>query len=227
MSAPRTILVTGANRGIGAAMVRLALARGDAAVGTARSPAGRAAVAALGAESLLCDVTDEASVAAAAAAFGERGLDLLVCNAGRYIGRGGLEDPAYDADSLREEFMTNVAGPFFTVRAFLPALERADGKVAIVSSQMGRSTLVDGRAYGYRASKAAATNLAMNLAVELAPRGVAVGAWHPGWVRTDMGGRDADVSVEDSAAGLLARFDALTLARTGLFENWRGEAMSV
>ncbi len=226
MSPSRTALVTGANRGIGAEMVRQLRARGDAVVGTARTADGTDAIAALGAEALLCDVADPASLAAAAEAFGDRGLDLLVCNAGVYVGRGGIEDPALDAEAWRAQLMTNVAGPFMTVRAFLPALERAGGKVAVISSQMGCSGRVNGASYGYRASKAGATNVAFNLAVELAPRGIAVGAWHPGWVRTEMGGEAADVAVEESAAGLIARFDALALSGTGRLEDWRGEPMT-
>jgi NAD(P)-dependent dehydrogenase (short-subunit alcohol dehydrogenase family) len=63
------------------------------------------------------------------------------------------------------------------------------------------------------------------MAVELAPQAVAVGAFHPGWVRTDMGGPQASVSPSDSAAGLLQRFDALTLDRTGIFEDFQGNSL--
>ena len=70
------------------------------------------------------------------------------------------------------------------------------------------------------ASKAGANNVAVNLAAELKPRGIAVGAYHPGWVRTDMGRQDADISVEESAEGLLTRFEALSIATTGVFESY-------
>ena len=75
----------------------------------------------------------------------------------------------------------------------------------------------------YRATKAAATNLARSMALELADQGIAVGAYHPGWVQTDMGGADAAITAEQSAEGLLRRFDALTMATTGLFETYEGE----
>jgi NAD(P)-dependent dehydrogenase (short-subunit alcohol dehydrogenase family) len=90
---------------------------------------------------------------------------------------------------------------------------------------MASSERAPGGAYIYRASKAAATNLARNLAVDLKPRGIAVGAYHPGWVRTDMGGPKAAIDVEDSTEGLMRRFDALSLATTGVFEDYRGEAI--
>ena len=77
----------------------------------------------------------------------------------------------------------------------------------------------------YRASKATTINIARTLAVKLAPRGVAVGTYHPGWVRTDMSGGAADVAPADSAAGFLASFDALDLAATGIYETYRGEAL--
>ncbi len=222
---PRTVLVTGANRGIGHELARQALARGDAVIATARSPEGLDALPA-GAEGRRLDVTDPAACAALADALGGRPLDLLVCNAGALIGRGGLDDPAYDRAAWATQLMTNVAGPFFTVRALRANLRAAGGRVAVVSSIMACSGRVNGAAYAYRASKAAATNLALNLAVELRGDGVAVGAWHPGWVRTDMGGAEAEISAEESAAGLLARFDALTLERTGVFEDWRGKALA-
>lgn len=226
---PRTILISGANRGVGLALARQAAARGDAVLATARDPARAAALNALRATGgdvsvFRLDVTDPASAADLAAQLTGRALDLLVCNAGAMIGRGGIDDPSCTAEAWREVLMTNAAGPFFTVRALLPLLRKARGgaKVAVISSRMGSSAAARGSAYLYRASKAAATNLAVNLAVELKPLGIAVGAYHPGWVRTDMGGTGADLTPDQSAAGLLARFDALSLATTGVVEDYQG-----
>jgi NAD(P)-dependent dehydrogenase (short-subunit alcohol dehydrogenase family) len=219
-------VITGANRGIGRELARQALARGDAVAATARDAAGRAALPE-GAEAHALDVTDPQSCADFAAALGGRPVNLLICNAGAFLGRGGLDDPAYDRAAWETTLMTNVAGPFFTVRALGANLAAAKGRVAIIGSRMGCGATVDGRSFAYRASKAAAANLAFSLAAALSGDGVAVGVYHPGWVRTDMGGGDADLSVEESAAGLLARFDALTAATSGVFEDWRGQALAL
>jgi NAD(P)-dependent dehydrogenase (short-subunit alcohol dehydrogenase family) len=225
---PRTTLITGANRGIGLALARLALERGDRVLAGARRPGQAVALQELARRQpnltvLDFDVTDPEEMAAAAA-LEETPIDLLVCNAGQYIARGGIDDPEYTYDAWHTVLMTNVAGVFFTIRAFLPRLLKApEPKIAVVSSIMASSAQAPGGAYIYRASKAAATNLARNLAVDLKEQGVAVGAYHPGWVRTDMGGPRATLEVEKSAKGLLARFEALSLETSGVFEDYRGE----
>ena len=228
---PKTTLITGANRGIGLAMARLATERGDLVLAAARRPGAALALADLARRNrnvsvLNLDVTDPEEMAAAAAALEDAPIDLLICNAGQYLARGGLDDPEYTYDAWHTMMMTNVAGIFFTVRALLTRLVQAEGpKIAIVSSIMASSEQAPGGSYIYRASKAAATNLARNLAVDLKAQGIAVGAYHPGWVRTDMGGPSAAIDVEESAKGLMQRFDALTLATTGVFEDYRGEAI--
>jgi NAD(P)-dependent dehydrogenase (short-subunit alcohol dehydrogenase family) len=94
--------------------------------------------------------------------------------------------------------------------------------VAVIASVMGSQARAPGGSYIYRSSKAAAVNVARNLAADLQPEGIAVGAYHPGWVRTDMGGSGADIDVLTSAKGLSARFDALSVASTGCFESYDG-----
>lgn len=225
-----TTLITGANRGIGLALARLAAERGDRVFAAARRPGAALALTELARTRrslsvLNIDVTDPEEMAAAAASV-RSPIDLLICNAGQYVARGGMEDPEYTYDAWHTVMMTNVAGVFFTIRAFLPRLKRAAApKIAVVSSIMASSERAPGGSYCYRASKAAATNLARNLAVDLKEQGIAVGAYHPGWVRTDMGGPNADIEVEESAKGLMQRFDALSLETTGVFEDYRGQAI--
>jgi NAD(P)-dependent dehydrogenase (short-subunit alcohol dehydrogenase family) len=124
-----------------------------------------------------------------------------------------------------KSFATNVTGVFSVIQALLPNVQAAGGKIAILSSIMGSDARAPGGSYIYRASKAAVLNLGRNLSADLAPRGMAVGIYHPGWVQTDMGGNAANVTPEDSARGLVARFDALSLETTGVFEGYDGVAI--
>jgi NAD(P)-dependent dehydrogenase (short-subunit alcohol dehydrogenase family) len=208
-----TVLVTGAGRGIGRALHDLYAERGTPVIGTARAPEP---------PMMRLDVADPASHAALASALGGRALEVVVCNAGVYPDRGlALAD--YSAALMAEAFAVNATGPLLTVQALLPLLRRGERpRVAIVSSQLGSSEIASGGGYAYRASKAAAINLARNLAVDLKGEGIAVGAYHPGWVATDMGGESAPVTPRASAEGLAARIEALSLETTGAFETWDG-----
>jgi NAD(P)-dependent dehydrogenase (short-subunit alcohol dehydrogenase family) len=89
---------------------------------------------------------------------------------------------------------------------------------------MGSQNQAIGGSYIYRASKAAVLNLGRNLASDLKSEGVPVGIYHPGWVKTDMGGSNADISVTESARGLIHRFNDLSLENTGCFETWDGRS---
>ena len=210
-----TVLITGANRGIGAALLTHYATAGQTALGTARQPTG---------DLLALDVTDPQSVSRLARAV-TGPLDLLICNAGVYSAAGDRLDDGYAPADWATGFATNVTGVFLTIQALLPNLRAARGKIAIISSQMGSDARAPGGSYIYRASKAAVLNLGRNLAVDLRGNGVAVGIYHPGWVQTDMGGRGADITVTQSAQGLAARFDALSLATTGCFESHDGSAL--
>jgi NAD(P)-dependent dehydrogenase (short-subunit alcohol dehydrogenase family) len=211
------VMITGANRGIGAALADAYRLAGTDVVATARKA---------GAGLSRLDVTDPASVRAMAKSFGDGPLDTLVCNAGIYPkGRETLVD-GYPPEDWAETFAVNVTGVFLTVQALLPNLRRARGKVAIISSIMGSQARAPGGNLIYRASKAAALNLGRNLAVDLRADGIAVGIYHPGWVRTDMGGADADIDLTTSVDGLVKRFAALGLATTGCFEDYTGRAIA-
>jgi len=210
-------VVTGASRGIGLELVGRLSDRGDDVMGTCRDGHTHG----VGAWQPL-DVTDPVSVAALSAAHPGQ-VDLLVCNAGVYLDKLHQLDHGFPAQMWADTFAVNVTGVFLTVQALLPQLRAAPGaKIAIIGSQMGSDTKAPGGSFIYRASKAAALNLGRNLASELLPEGIAVGVYHPGWVQTDMGGTAADITVAESADGLLARFDTLSLASTGCFLTWDG-----
>jgi len=222
-----TYLITGANRGIGLAMTRHALSRGHTVIATARNPDRAIDLKSLEGDLTIrsLDVIDQSSLDTFATETSET-IDVAVLNAGVLNSYGSLESADHTTDAWQNVLMTNIAGPFLTARAILPNLLRSPKpKIAVVSSNMGSSATASGTAYPYRASKAGANNVAVNLAAELKPRGIAVGTYHPGWVRTDMGGQSADLSTDESAIGLLDRLDVLTLETTGIFESYSGKAL--
>ncbi len=206
------ILVTGANRGIGAALLDGYAALGIPAMGTSRD----------GTVGLKLDVTDPDSISELGRHYAERRLDLLVCNAAVFLDRGrSLEE--LDAEDWARTMAVNVTGVAETVRVLLPSLRRSSGsKIAIISSQMASQERARGGSYVYRASKAAVLNFGRNLAQDLRGERIAVGTYHPGWVRTEMGGPDAELSGSEAAEGLINRFEALDMSLTGCFETWDG-----
>jgi len=175
------IVLTGANRGIGAELTAQLRARGDDVTATSRD----------GSTGTALDVTDRAALDTLAASD-TAPIDLLICNAGVYLDKGHSLGAGYDTQLWADTFAVNVAGVFETVQAFLPRVAAsAAPRIAVIASQMGSSERAGGNGFIYRASKAAAVNLARNLAIDLAPRGVAVGAYHPGasawkWQRAMM-----------------------------------------
>ena len=212
-----TVLITGANRGVGRALFDGYKRADRDAIGTARKP---------GDDFLALDVTQTKSHAALAKSLDGQLIELLICNAGVYLDQGQALSDGYPAQMWEQAFATNVTGVFATIQNLLPNLRlAANPKIAIISSRMGSQERAPGGSYIYRASKAAVLNLGRNLATDLKPEGICVGIYHPGWVQTDMGGPTAAVSPADSASGLMARFDALSLETTGCFETFEGQAI--
>ena len=201
------LLITGTNRGIGAALKGELTGRGHTVTGTHRG--------APTADTLSLDVTDSASIAALGDHYADATLDGLVCNAGVYLDKGmALED--MDAAMWGQSLAANVTGVFLTIQAVLPALRRAQGaKIGIISSIMASSTKAPGGSYAYRASKAAALNLGRNIAADFARDGIAVQIFHPGWIQTDMGGAGADLTMDEAAPQLASRIEEIDIARTG------------
>lgn len=203
--AVRVAVVTGANRGIGRAVAEGLGAFGwQVAVGARSLDAADRVARTLGQDSfgVAVDITDAASVAAAIAHVAERTggrIDALVNNAGGHYDSGIRPTDVTD-DDLRDAVEINVLGAWRTCRAVVPLmLARRHGRIVNVSSRSGTfaATWADAPAYGV--SKAALNMLTFQLAKELAGTGVLVNACCPGWVRTDMGGPDADKSLDEGA----------------------------
>lgn len=227
----KTILITGASRGIGHALARAALEQGWNVIATARR-AGDEKLAALKAaypgslrtEEL--EVTDAESVARLGRALAEEAVDVLVNNAGVM---GPEKQSALDMDfgGFARALEVNTLAPLRVSQALLPALRRAGGaKVVNISSIMGSLSLAKPDHIAYRASKAALNMVMRGLAADLAPENIAVFLVHPGWVRTDMGGPNADIDVKTSAEGILKAVAARGVGETGTFFDYRGEAIS-
>ncbi len=228
---PQTWMITGANRGIGLALTMELLRRGDHVVAAARDPWGGALAELAGEQAsrltlLELDVTSDRSVAAAKAALAGRPLDVLVNNAGIYGPRGRQSALDMDFEAWREVFEVNVYAPLRVAQAFLPNVEAGTGrKIATISSQMGSLGRNPAGAVAYRSSKAAVNMVMVTFGNAVRESEIAVLLFHPGWVRTDMGGGGADIPPGESAAGLIATIDASGMAQTNSFRNWRGEAI--
>lgn len=219
-----TILVTGANRGIGLALAKRYRERGDDVIGVCRE--GSEALSASGARvEAGVDVTDGAALAALAARLGETRIDVLICNAG-ILSKESLGEIDEDGfERMRRQFEVNSLGPLRTVQALSGHLAKG-AKVGIITSRMG--SVADngsGGFYGYRASKAAVNAIGKSLALDLKDRGIAVILLHPGYVATEMVGGGGDISPDAAAAQLVERLDALTLAETGSFRHAKGDAL--
>lgn len=216
-----TVLITGASRGIGLELARQYRDRGDTVVAACREATPE--LEALGVRVVEgVDVTDDSAVARMASALDGEPLDVLVNNAG-VLSVESLDD--LDLDRIRRQLEVNSLGPLRVTVALRDRL-RPGAKVAIVTSRMGSvDDNTSGGYYGYRMSKAAVNMAGRSLAVDLKGRGVAVAILHPGFVRTDMTGHQGNVDPAESAAGLIARIDELTVDTSGRFWHANGEPL--
>lgn len=218
-----TVVVVGASRGIGWELSKQLLARGDHVVATYRDDEGARRLAALAAprcELVRVDVRDPAGIAALRTALGARAVDVLFHSAAVMPPSAPRLDEM-DHAVWSETFAVNVQGPYRVITALEAHLRRSARPRAIaLSSIMGCLHRDSVGHYAYRSSKAALNKVMKLLARELAD--LVVCPVHPGWVQTAMGGPGAELSVEESAAGLIALSDRLTLADSGRFWQWDG-----
>lgn len=214
-------VVTGANRGIGLALVQQIQSQDKAVVAVCRQTS--PALQSLGARvEHGIDVTDPQSWSELASRLANDDIEVLIHNAG-ILGFETLETAT--PERVLTQFQVNALGPVFLTRALLHRMQPG-AKVALVSSRMGSiSDNGSGGFYGYRMSKAALNAAGVSLAHDLKPKGIAVVILHPGAVRTEMTGGQGDIEPVESARGLLRRIDELDLETTGRFLHQNGTVL--
>lgn len=221
----RTVLVTGANRGLGLELARQLDEAGAEVIGTARNPEKADDLRALGVRVVQLDVADPASVEAMAAELEGVKIDAVLNNAGIFPQRESVEDT--DPDVALKVYAVNTVGPLRVTRALLPNLRAGKGKL-VMNMSSGLGSIADNSRGGmvdYRASKAALNMISRTMAAEWKLDGFIVVAMSPGWVRTDMGGPSANLSPEESVAGILKTLAGLKADDTGSYFNHDGSRL--
>lgn len=233
-ASPIHILLTGAGRGLGLGFTRHWLESGNRVIALARNPKESAEIGKLAGafpDHLLvfsCDVTQDDSVQSAVRSVegAVDRVDILINNAGTYGSRGGNLD-SLSTEELHRSFEVNTVGPLRVTRAFLPLLRRSQNpKIIHISSLMG--SIADngsGSSWPYRLSKAALNMASRNLAVELRPEEILSAVLHPGWVRTDMGGAEAPLTISESIQSMARTIESFSMEHSGGFFDRDGKSL--
>lgn len=231
-----TVLITGTNRGLGLEMTRQYTDRGWSVIALNRSasPALDALREDRDIELHLADLTDDEALAAVAAELEGRPIDVLVNNAGT-MGRKGFADGGlkasgfggFDREDWHDVWDINVCTPQRVAELFVDNVAAADnGRIVTISSMLGSMKLnTVGGLYVYRATKAGVNAIMRSMGIDLAERGVIAVAMHPGWVKTDMGGPNADIEPQESIRGMISVIDELTPGDAGKCLAWNGDVL--
>ena len=223
----KTILITGSNRGIGLELVKESLSKNFSVIGTFRNKENSQELFQLSSNNIKLfemDVVDEKSVLDVSKNI-HNPIDYLICNAGINNGYGSIFDQDHTHEKMLEVLNVNVIGSILTVKHFSKILNK-DAKIILISSIMGVQNHSGSSALIYRASKAAVNNIMISISEEFKSKKITVASFHPGWVRTDMGGPNATLSTKESASSLIKNFENLTFENTGKFFNYDGTMMN-
>lgn len=223
----KTILITGSNRGIGLELVKESLSKNFSVIGTFRNKENSQELFQLSSNNIKLfemDVVDEKSVLDVSKNI-HNPIDYLICNAGINNGYGNIFDQDHTHEKMLEVLNVNVIGSILTVKHFSKILNK-DAKIILISSIMGVQNHSGSSATIYRASKAAVNNIMISISEEFKSKKITVASFHPGWVRTDMGGPNATLSTKESASSLIKNFENLTFENTGKFFNYDGTMMN-
>ena len=223
----KTILITGSNRGIGLELVKESLAKKFSVIGTFRNKNNAQELLKLKSNNLKLfemDVVKETSILNVSNNIDDT-IDYLICNAGINNGYGGIFDIDHSYEKMLEVLNVNVLGCILTIKHFTRNL-RKNAKIILISSIMSVQKHSGSNALIYRASNAAVNNIMVSISQEFKPKYITVSSFHPGWVRTDMGGPNATLSAKESASSLIKSFENLTFEDTGKFFNYDGNEMN-
>ncbi|NBQ69590.1 MAG: SDR family oxidoreductase [Nitrosomonadaceae bacterium] len=227
----RTMLITGANRGIGLEFVRQYAADGWRIVACCRKPAAAEALNRLAAQYPdqttvhALDVTDHAQIDQLAQTLSGQPIDLLINNAGVYPPAHGDALGETDYAAWQHAFAVNTMAPLKITEAFIRQIARSELKTIVtITSKMG--SIADNRgggSYIYRSSKAGVNIVMKSLSIDLNPPKIIAILLHPGWVKTDMGGPGALITAEQSVTGMRRVIGNLTLQDSGKFYAFDGQ----
>lgn len=224
-----TVLITGANRGLGLEFVRQYAAEGWQVIAACRQ-LGQATelnklaqdYPSIQLETL--DVAEFEQIDALAKKLANQPIDVLINNAGIYGDERGHGFGQLDYQAWTKTLTVNTQAPVKMAEAFLPQIKQGENKLVItVSSLMG--SIADNGSGGsllYRSSKSAVNSAMKSLAIDLNDQGIGTLILHPGWVRTDMGGPNGLIDVEESVTGMRKVIADFTLAQTGTFVKYDG-----
>ncbi len=221
-----TVLITGANRGIGLALAEQFVQRGYQVIGTARDTKKAKELETLGAEVQQLDVTDQGSVDALEQHLKGRTIDILINNAG-IVGHTSKEFADLDVNALAKVYDVNALGPLRVMQALFNNVVESEQKLVVnISSTMGSIERNSwGTTVGYRASKAALNMINKTMAVDYGKQGLTFVVMHPGYVKTDMNAGEGQYTAEQSAAGLTKVITGLSHKHNGMFFDHLGKEL--
>ncbi|PCJ22229.1 MAG: short-chain dehydrogenase [Gammaproteobacteria bacterium] len=230
----RTVLITGANRGLGIEFVKQYLGEAWDVLACCRSPESASQLMDLASrhheqlQIIPMDVADLSSVNGLGKQLKGQKIDLIINNAGAYCSSGVFGKDAIDVAAWQHSFAVNTIGPIKVVEALLDNLTQGEGKsIALITSKMGSvSDNSSGGSYLYRSSKAALNAAGKSLAMDLAGLGIHVGIYHPGWVKTDMGGSNALITASQSVSGIRTQIADLGAEKSGGFYSYDGQLIA-
>ena len=225
------VLITGANRGLGLGFVKSFLAKNINVICTTRNISGSKDLLECkkkypnNLEILELDLLEENSENTLSDLLSDKPVDIFTNNAG--VGNSNQRFGVVSSKPWLELLKVNLIAPLTVTQAIIENIKKgSDKKIYFLSSQLGSiGDNTSGGMYIYRSSKAALNQVVKSLSVDLKPIGITVISLHPGWVKTDMGGPNAPVSIDESVKGMMKVIDATDIGNTGTFLNYDGKEL--